>query len=710
MKKIFTAMLLPVLLWAVAGMYPMQQAAMLPLEEAGLTIAPEQIFAADSGRIIDGIVKVGGCSGAFVSENGLILTNHHCAYSAIQTHSSAAKDLLTQGFTAQDYKSELPAKSYTVRIMEHYEDVSEKVLAALKPDMGYAERTKAIEQINKKLIAAAEEKHSGKRAEIGEMTQGKVYYLFLYTFLKDVRLVYAPPIGIGNFGGEIDNWEWPRHTGDFALMRAYTAPDGSNADYHPDNIPYKPKHVIAVEPQGTKSGDFVFIAGYPGQTFRHRSASYFQLRQETVMPKSVAWYQWLIGQMDKLGEIDPETAIRLASRKKGLANVEKKYRGQLEGMKRLNLLQQKSEAEQKNMAKLNSAEAAAYQEILFKLGEIYKEEANAYDRDFILNQVLWQSNLLYFGYKAYESAIERAKPDLERESEYMERNWPLTQKRWQQRHKDFIAEMDIIVLKELIQQAWQLSDEQSIQPLQKLQKRRNAEAKLETSLRKMAGKSRLSDYAQFEELLKLSPEALSKSKDPMLQLAITLYPLIQENKEHGKAVKGKTDELYSRLDELNQIAQGLAYVPDANSTLRLTYGYVEGAEPRDGLIYQPYTTIQGLLEKNSSLPPFQLPHWLLDAIRREISAKFLHPELRTVPVCMLYSLDTTGGNSGSAVLDRNGKLVGLNFDRAMEATINDFHWSHRFSRSIGVDIRYILWVLSLQPESMPLLDEILENS
>ncbi|HDR05342.1 MAG TPA: S46 family peptidase [Candidatus Marinimicrobia bacterium] len=710
LNNVLFILLLPALLLAVAGMFPMQQLSTLPLQEAGLAIAPEEIFAADSARIIDGIVKVGGCSGAFISENGLILTNHHCAYSAIQNHSSAAGDLLTNGFTASKRSEELPAKSYTVRIMNQYQDVSDTILSVIESAMDYGERTKAIEQISKKLIAEAEAKHPDKRAEIGEMTQGKVYYLFLYTFLKDVRLVYAPPIGIGNFGGEIDNWEWPRHTGDFALMRAYTAPDGSNASYHPDNIPYTPKHVISVEPAGTQTGDFVFIAGYPGQTYRHRSASYFQYRQELLMPKTIQWYQWLIEKMDILSTDDPETEIRLASRKKSLANVEKKYRGQQLGMERLNLIQKKQTQEKINSEKLALEYQKSYKQILSDLGEIYANERKNYEHNFILNQILRQSNLLYFGYKAFETTIERGKTDLDRETEYMDRNWELTQKRWQQRHKDLIREMDQIVMSSLIKRAWRLPSDQKIAPLEKFRKKRNAEKKLQKNLEKMVNTTRLNDYSEFEKLLEMSPEALKQVKDPFLQIAISLYPLIQKNKEADKSLKGRTDELYGKLDEMNQMAQGGAYVPDANSTLRLTYGYIEGAEPRDGIKYEAFTTVTGLLEKNSAVPPFRLPDWLIDAIHNEAENKYIHPELRKVPVCMLYSLDTTGGNSGSAVLNRYGRLVGLNFDRALEATINDFHWSPKYSRSIGVDIRYILWILSLQDESLPLLQEILEKS
>ncbi len=280
------------------GMFPISEIGQLKLQSRGLEIPTEQIFNPNGACLLDGICRVNGCTGSFVSPNGLIITNHHCAYGAIQTASTTEHDYLANGFQAKALTDEIPATGYTVRITESYSDISNQVLSAATPQMSFLERTKAIERRRKELEKEAESKHSGMRAEVAEMFAGKTYVLFLYTYLKDVRLVFAPPASVGNFGGEVDNWEWPRHTGDFSFMRAYTAPDGSSADYSPNNVPYKPKRFIQVAPGGADEGDFVFILGYPGRTSRHKTASFLNYEEQIRLPYIASLYAWQIAQLE----------------------------------------------------------------------------------------------------------------------------------------------------------------------------------------------------------------------------------------------------------------------------------------------------------------------------------------------------------------------------------------------------------------------------
>ena len=324
---------------AEEGMYPISDLGKLDLRAKGVELTAEQLFNADPVQtsLVDGICRVNGCTGSFVSNQGLIITNHHCAYGAIQKASTAERDLLTDGFHAKTLGQEIPAPDYQVRITEHYLDVSSKVLAAVQDEMSFVERTRAIERRSKELEVEAEREHPGLRAEVAEMFTGKTYVLFLYTYLKDVRLVFAPPQSVGNFGGEVDNWEWPRHTGDFSFMRAYTAPDGSSATYSADNIPYQPKRFIQVAPEGVNEGDAVFLLGYPGRTARHKTASFLKYEQEVRLPTIVDLYNWQIDVMTAAGAEDRAVAIKHASRMRGLANVEKRSRGQLKGLRRADI-------------------------------------------------------------------------------------------------------------------------------------------------------------------------------------------------------------------------------------------------------------------------------------------------------------------------------------------------------------------------------------
>jgi hypothetical protein len=293
------------------GMFPMSELPRLNLAEKGIELTADQLFNPDQISLVDGICRVNGCTGSFVSDSGLIITNHHCAFDAIQKASTPLNDLLTNGFSAVTRDQEISAPDYQVRITENYRDVSGDVLAAVRDGMTFLERTKAIDKRRKELEVAAEKVNPGLRAEVAEMFTGKTYVLFLYTYLKDVRLVFAPPASVGNFGGEVENWEWPRHTGDFSFMRAYTAPDGTSATYAVDNIPYKPKRFIQVAAEGVDEGDAVFLLGYPGRTARHKTASFLRFEQDVRLPLTVELFNWQIGEMQQAGISDRAVEIKL---------------------------------------------------------------------------------------------------------------------------------------------------------------------------------------------------------------------------------------------------------------------------------------------------------------------------------------------------------------------------------------------------------------
>ncbi len=714
MSKYFATVLFAFLLFinpviADEGMYPISEIQKLDLKSKGMQLEPLDIFNPDGISLVDAICKVDGGTGSFVSPEGLILTNHHIAFGAVQAASSPEHDYLKNGFLAKNKAEEYPARGFTVRITESYRDVSAEVLSAVTDQMELAERSKAIEKKIKAIIAETEKAHPGKRAEVSEMFIGKTYVLFLYTYLKDIRLVYAPARGIGNFGGEEDNWTWPRHTGDFSFMRAYVAPDGSPADYSPNNVPYRPKNYLKVAPQGVNEEDFVFILGYPGRTYRHQTSFYLAYEQEIRMPYVVQWYQWQIEQMQQFSRGDRAIALKHDGRIKSLANVEKNYRGKLIGMKRLNLVEKKR-AEERALQQFIAADSlrnATYGNLLQQIEGIYQQMRDQAERDLVLTYLLRSSTALNNAYTVYEAAIERQKKDLERSGAYMDRNFDRTKERVFLSLREYYEPSDRAIFKEMLLRAARLPADQQIPAIQKLiGSRKNPEQAIDRFLEKAYRRTRMTDEKALAECFQRSLEELKKLDDPFVQLALELYPTYKEREAQSRSRQGAIDKLYAQLIDVKKDFLARDFIPDANGTLRLTYGYIRGYSPRDAIYAAPITTATGILEKATGEEPFDAPQELINLIQARDFGRFGHPKLNSVPVAILYNMDTTGGNSGSPVLNARGELVGLNFDRAFEATINDYAWSEAYSRSIAVDIRYVLWVAEKLAGATHLLEEM----
>ncbi len=688
------------------GMYPISELLKLDLRAKGLEIDPAEIYSTDKGLIF-AIVSV-GATGSFVSPDGLFVTNHHVVFGAVQAASTRENDYLRNGFLARTKAEEIQAKGMTARITESFEDVSAEVLSAVKPDMDYAARTKAVERRIKEIVARTEKVQPGKRAEVAEMFTGKTYILFIYTYLKDIRLVYVPPRSIGEFGGEEDNWMWPRHTGDFSFLRAYVAPDGSPADYSSQNVPFKPRRYLRIEPHGVDEGDFVFLLGYPGRTYRHSTASFLAYEENVRMPFVVDWYAWQIDLMEKMGAEDRGVALLHASRIKGLANTMKNYRGKLKGMKRLGLVERRREEEKalQQFIEADPKRREAYGTILTDIAAVYEGYRKSFDYEMVLGYLSRSVNMLGTASSVHEAAVERRKPDLERESAYMDRNFPRTKQRLLLGLRNYYEPTDKAIFRELILKATKLPPASRIKPLDEALAGDFSERAINEYLDKIYSVSRMNDSQFVEGLLEMKPEELAKVQDPFLDLARALTPAVQEIREKQRVRRGILDPLYAKLSDVKELFLGKNFIPDANSTLRLTYGRIKGYEPVDAVYYSPITTLKGVIEKTTGREPFDTPPALADLFRKRDFGAFEHPRLQDVPVCILYDTDTTSGNSGSPVLNARGELVGINFDRTYEATINDYAWSEEYSRSIAVDIRYVLWVTQKFGQADSLLKEL----
>jgi hypothetical protein len=685
-------------------MFPISEIANLKLQQKGMQLTPQELFNANQTSLVDGICRVNGCTGSFVSPDGLIITNHHCAFDAIQKGSTPANDLLQHGFIAKQRSQELPAVGYTVRITQSYSDVSEQVLSVVQPDMTFLKRTEAIEKRRKEIEKASEEKNPGLRAEVAEMFAGKTYVLFLYTYLKDVRLVFAPPMSIGAFGGEVDNWEWPRHTGDYSFMRAYTAPDGSSAEYSPNNVPFHPKRFIQVAPQGVDEEDFVFLLGYPGRTVRQKTASYFSYEQTVRLPAIAELYAWQIQEMELAGAKDRNVAIKHASRSKSLANVEKRSRGQLLGLRRTNLVSQRKEQEAalQKFIDADPQRKARYGALLPEIDEAYRSIAQSGPLEIHFKELKSACRMFSIAFTLVDSAVERAKPDLEREAPYMNRNYSLTSQQLKLDIADLDRDTDVKMLNGMMDRLRKFPDHKSIAPLAELLMASGESDKP----RQWILASKLGQWDFVEPLLSAPLNQLQTLDDPILRWMLKLYPSYRQLRDLDKERDGKLGQLYGSLIEVKQAFQPTDFVPDANATLRLTFGRVRGYSPADAIRKTPIATLQGVIDKTTGQDPFITPKEVLERFEAKDFGSFKHKTLNQVPVAILYNTDTTGGNSGSPVLNARGELVGVNFDRTFEATINDFAWNESYSRSIGVDIRYVLWVTGIVYDAKHLLAEM----
>jgi len=713
LKKVFlVVLLLSIVTFPVVseeGMLPLSELYKLDLNSKGLKINPEELYNPDGISLVNGIINLSGCTASFVSSDGLILTNYHCAFRAVQGVTTKDKDYMKEGYSAVNRKQELRAKGYTARIIESYKDVSNKVLKVVKKGMSFEQRAKAVKKQIKKIILKVEKKNPGKRADIAEMFIGKTYVLFIYKYIKDVRLVYAPPRSIGEYGGEEDNWMWPRHTGDFAFLRAYVAPEGNFAEYSPGNVPYKPSKYLKINPEGVNEEDFVFALGYPGRTYRHRTSSFIAYEENFRMPYTVQLYGRMISILEKLSFSDRETAIKLSPFIKGLWNTKKNYMGKLKGLRSLKIADTRKELENKLQGFIDSKPELKnkYGKVLKELNIFYRDLEKNSDYEFFLRYLHRNSRLLQNAYTIYEASIERRKKDTDREKAYMDRNFKRTKLRLFMGLRNYVKTADKLLLKDFLRELETIKSSQGEKIKTVFKDSENAKPGINDFVDHIYERSDLYKKDYIEKFFKMSRKELEALDDPFIQMAKLLYPYFREMEKIKDERKGKLDSLLARLIEVKKMFLGKDFIPDANGTFRLTYGFVRGFSPADGTYSKPFTTVSGIIEKNQNRDPFNAPSKLIDLYIKKQYGTYKHSSLNDVPVAMLYNLDTTGGNSGSPVLDANGKLIGLNFDRVYEATINDYAWDEKYSRSIGVDIRFILWFVENYGEAYHLIKEMM---
>ena len=651
------------------------------------------------------VVSIGGCTASFVSPQGLAVTNHHCALGAIQLNSTAERNLIQDGFIAASMADE-PSAGPAARIWVTvgFDPITDRILADATGKTGRA-YYEAVETAQKAAVATCEQ-DAGHRCSVASMYYGREYYLIKQLELKDVRLVYAPPRSIGNYGDDIDNFMWPRHTGDFTFYRAYVGKDGKPAAYSKDNVPYAPPAHLTVSTAPVKAGDFAMVAGYPGTTFRHRTASEFANQIEWLLPTRVDVVGGLIKTIETATAGDKAKDVLYASTVAGQKNTLKRAQGELDGLRRSDAVRVRAADEAAMLAWLarQPDAAALLADIRAMRAQLDAGQASR-ERDFLLPFL--RPGLLGSAISLRRLALERGKPDAQRESGFQQRDEVLIEGGLKQLQRRYDPEVEKATLRYALKRYYALPAAQRVAEFDAAFGA--SEAIAAVNLDTIYSQTKLGTEADRLALMKAAPDAVLASTDPLMKLAAALQPALLRLEEEGKQRGGELMRLrpaYMQALVGYRNSQGKAVYPDANSTLRVSYGKVSALSPRDGMDYRPLTTVAGIVEKNTGVEPFDAPKPLLDAIADGDFGTTIDPTLKTQTVNFMTNLDTTGGNSGSPVLDANGKLIGLNFDSNWEAVSASWMFDPRYKRAIHVDMRYLRWLLAKVYPAPHLLKEM----
>jgi hypothetical protein len=711
MKRILTAISLSFIfllnLHAQEGMWLLSQLPQLDLKKKGLKIGIDQVYGKDKPSVSQAILQLGGGTASFVSPEGLILTNHHVAFGAIQRTSTVSSDYLANGFLAAKRSDEIRAPGYQASLMTEMKDVTGEVLNAGK---GISDPLEQDKKINAKIAGMTDSIEKGKEdvtAVIAQMYNGKQYILYVYKVFKDIRIVYAPPSSIGNYGGETDNWMWPRHTGDFSFMRAYVSPDGIGKEYGPENVPYKPKVWLKVAKENLKDGDFTFVIGYPGATTRYRSSTSVRWNLEYNYPFSIKNFKEIINLVDELTKNDPAGKLKEASLVKGLANAMKNYEGKVEGMKKTNFLQKKYDFEKEFRKWVNSdpARKAKYGDILEREKAEYTALEKTRDRDQVFGvlQSFSGTPLTVAGIALYY-AQQRGKPEAGRDPGFSEKVVDNTVDQLQYIYENYYEPVEKALMVRALKMVSALPADQRITGAEYIFSDRSKS--IEQFVDEAFRTTKLTNIDNTKALFKKSVKDLEAMNDPVMNLMIRIDPMatdIQEiNQRFGANVTALRKEYLDALYEW----KGKAMYPDANGTIRFTSGNVKGYHPRDAVWYSPFTTIEGVVEKNTGEEPFNAPQGLVALYDKKDFGKWTDPVLKDVPVAFLSQCDITGGNSGSPIMNAKGDLAGLVFDGNYEAMIGDWQYDYALQRTICVDIRYVLFITEKFANAGFLLEEM----
>ncbi len=677
------------------------------MQEKGFKLSADDIYSVNKACMKDAVVNFGGgCTGELISSEGLLITNHHCGYGQIQEHSSLEHDYLTNGFWAMSRPEELPNPGLTVTFLKWMEDVTNQVFAGVTEGQDPADRNKVIaaniEQIQLKAVEG-----TGYRAFVRPFFMGNQYFLFVNETFRDVRLVGAPPSAIGKFGGETDNWIWPRHTGDFSLFRVYADSDNKPADYSKDNIPYRPAYYFPVSLKGVKEGDFTMVFGYPGTTTEYVPSYYVDMVKNFLDPKLIEVRSVKIEIMEAAMNSGPLLRLKYSSKKSGLANSWKKWQGEILGLERMNTIGKKEEYEGKLTEWIQADESrrSKYGTILPSYKTLYSALREYTLVNNFTNEVMNGVEAIGFSRgvrrlvdlydkNAGVAEIQKAKSDLIAASAEFFKDYDRETDR-----KLFVSLM--IMYGKTLESKWQIPEYTNL--------KNRCKGDFEKISGKLYERTVFADQAKYTSFIgKFNKSMAGKiKKEPFYVLSAGSNDFI------GKNVRPELNRLSSEIQNLNkdfmtaqiEFESGKVFYPDANSTLRIAYGNVKGYFQRDAVYFTPYTTLKGIIEKdNPSIYDYDVPDRLKQLYKDHDYGRYSQDG--EVPVCFIANNHTTGGNSGSPVISSEGYLIGVNFDRAWEGVASDMAFNPDQSRNISLDIRYALFIIDKFAGAGYLLNEM----
>lgn len=688
------ALLLPASLRADEGMWLpiLIQQKIVDMQKLGFQLSAEDIYSVNKACLKDAIVHFGGgCTGELISDEGLLITNHHCGYGQIQRHSSVEHDYLKDGFWAMNRSQELPNNGLTVTFLRRMEDVTEQVLEGVTDQMNAQERQERISKNSKELIAKAKEGTSDFiRIHINAFYYGNQYFMYTDETFADVRLVAAPPSSIGKFGGDTDNWIWPRHTGDFSIFRVYANAQNNPAEYSQDNVPYHPKKHLTISLSGVKEGDFTMVYGYPGRTQEYVLSPAVDYIANVSDPYKVHLRTLRLDIMNAYQSKSQEVRIQYSSKNSNVSNSWKKWQGESKGILNKGTIAKKQEFEQRFQKWADNGTNQAYKTIIPQMTALYKElrplqyEADTYSETVQSIEILSFASRLNSQLQSNHS--NQAKSTAQ--SFFKDYYRPIDQ-------ECFAALMPIYA-----QNAPQ-------EILQKIEGCTPADGKQWAA--NLFASSILTDQKKVEELLNLPTEQAVQelAKDPATQL------ILLANERYNTQIAPAINRINASLNELYRIwmraimefDKERVFFPDANSTLRVAYGTVQGYSPADGITYIPVSTLEGIMQKdNPEIFDYDIPQSLRDIHATKDFGRWAVNG--TIPVGFIATNHTSGGNSGSPVLNAKGHLLGLNFDRVWEGTMSDIEFDPAVCRNISVDIRYVLFVIDRIGHAGYLFDEM----
>lgn len=678
----------------------------------GCKLTPEEIYQVNQTALKDAIVSLEFCTAEIVSANGLMFTNHHCAYEAIQENSTVEHNYLDDGFWAKSFSEELRIPGQTASILVRMEDVTAQVLKGIDDNTSAGDRSKMISEVSKEIAKKAGEEGKYK-ALVKDMFNGNEFYLFIYESFKDVRLVGAPPQSIGKFGGNTDNWMWPRHTGDFSLMRIYANKENKPAEYSPDNVPYNAKHVIPVSMKGYKEGDFAMIMGFPGRTNRYITSPAMELQMQYINPIQIKLFGKKLDTWKQDMDVDTKVRIQYSSKHATLANSWKYYIGQNEGLERLNVIPERKKEEDDYTAWAKSSDSNK------KYADVLSEYAKAVDA---YKEIVTQLFYLNYAGKSCEAIamikhLNNVKTVLSKnpvDAKALESSIAEAKKAGEDFYKDYNTQTDFHVVSEMM--LLYLNDI----PLDKLPpniakiahgKGKNNQEKINKWASKLFEKSIFVSQEKFNHWL-AKPNIKSLDKDPLIIFnneliaysSASISPAQQKYAAH-------TDQLKNvYLEGLMKFKKDHTFYPDANSTERLTYGNVKAYHPKDAVNFSYFTTSEGILQKYSKdkTSDFYVPERLIELIKRKDFGRYA--ENGVLKVAFLTNNDITGGNSGSPVMNDQGELIGIAFDGNWEAMTGDLVFDPELKRTICVDIRYVLFIMDKYAGATNLVNEMKLNN